>query len=198
MPLMERARTLAQKRLQPILMPSVRLPARLHILPNQVTFAGLVLALSASWLVVLGWHVTAGITFLFAGALDLLDGMLARIAQRATDFGAFLDSSLDRVGEGTILAAIAYHFASEGEAGAVSLVVLGMLGAILTSYIRARAEALGLSCKGGVASRPERVLIVTSGLLFGMLLEATCLLAVLSLWTAGQRMLRVYQDVAGP
>ena len=195
MPFMEQVRALAQSLLQPVLIPPVRLLARLHVSPNQVTLAGLALALSASGFVVLGWHVTAGTVFLLASALDLLDGLLARIAKRATDFGAFLDSTLDRVGEGTMLSAIAYHFAAQGEAGTVSVVVLAMLGGMLTSYTRARAETLGLSCKGGVASRPERVLLITVGLLFGLLLEAICLLAVLSLWTAGQRVLRVYQDL---
>jgi CDP-diacylglycerol--glycerol-3-phosphate 3-phosphatidyltransferase len=193
--MMERVRTLAQNRLRPILMPSVRLLVRLQISPNQITFAGLVLALTASWLVILGWHVTAGIVFLFASILDLLDGLLARIAQKVTDFGAFLDSALDRVGEGTMFAAIAYYFASQGQPSAVSMVVLAMLGGMLTSYTRARAETFGLSCKGGVASRPERVLIITAGLVLGLLLEAIYLLAVLSLWTAGQRIVRVYQNL---
>nr|MBS0021305.1 CDP-alcohol phosphatidyltransferase family protein [Gammaproteobacteria bacterium] len=192
---MERVRMLAQRRLQTLLMPPVRLLVRLQISPNQITVAGLLLALTASWLVVLGWHVTAGIVFLFASSLDLLDGLLARTAQKVTDFGAFLDSALDRVGEGTMFAAIAYYFASQGQASAVSIVVLAMLGGMLTSYTRARAETLGLSCKGGVASRPERVLMITAGLVLGILLEAIYILAVLSLWTAGQRIVRVYQSL---
>jgi CDP-diacylglycerol--glycerol-3-phosphate 3-phosphatidyltransferase len=195
MSIMERARALAQGFLQPILMPTVRLLAHRGVSPNQVTLAGLILALSAAWLVVLGWHVAAGMLFLFASMLDLLDGLLARIAHRATDFGAVLDSALDRVSEGIMFAAIAYHFASNGQAGAVSVVVLAMLGGMLTSYLRARAEALGLSCKGGVASRPERVLVITVGLVFGLLLQAIYLLTLLGFWTAGQRILHVSRSL---
>lgn len=197
MPLMEQARTLALNLIRPLLTPPARLLLRLRVSPNQITVAGLVLAFSASWLVVLGWHLAGGMVFLFASVLDLLDGLLARLAQRVTEFGAFLDSALDRVGEGTMFAAIAYYFATQGEAGAVSVVVLAMLGAMLTSYTRARAESLGLSCKGGVASRPERVVLITFGLATGLLLEAVWLLAVLSLWTAGQRIWRVYRGLQG-
>lgn len=194
MPIMEQARALAQRILQPLLMPLARLLARLGISPNQISVAGLALAFLASWFVIFGWHVAAGLVFLSASSLDLLDGLLARLTQRATNFGAILDSVLDRVGEGLLFAAIAYHFAAEGRPGAVGIVVLAMLGAMLTSYMRARAEALGVSCKGGIASRPERVLMIALGLVLGLLLEAISLLAVLGFWTAGQRILRVYQD----
>lgn len=167
--------------------------ARSGVTPNQVTFLGLGLALAASIALCLGSPITAGLLFWAGGSLDMVDGILARLTGRESTFGAFLDSVLDRVGEGALLAAVAYHFAAEGRPEAVAAVVAALLGAMLTSYVRARAEALGLRCAAGLLARPGRVVLLVIGLLGNLLLEVIYLLAAATLWTSGQRVIGVYR-----
>ncbi|MGH8607615.1 MAG: CDP-alcohol phosphatidyltransferase family protein, partial [Gammaproteobacteria bacterium] len=125
---------------------------------------------------------------------DLADGALARLTGKATPFGKFLDSTLDRVGEGVMLVAIAYCLSLERNAPAVAAAVLALLCGQLTSYIRARAETLGLSCTVGLATRPERVAIMVAGLLLDALPIAVYALATVSSITAGQRFCFVYKE----
>ena len=117
---------------------------KLHVTPNQVTIFGTLLNVAAAALIVLDHLIYAGVVFLLAGCCDMLDGALARRARQSTKWGAFLDSTLDRVSEGVVLAAIAYLLASQGHALDASLVVLALLGSVLVSYTRARAESLGV------------------------------------------------------
>ncbi|MFA9459566.1 CDP-alcohol phosphatidyltransferase family protein [Thiohalorhabdus methylotrophus] len=193
----ERIREAGKAGLERLLGPLVRALARSPVTPNQVTAACLLLTLAAAGALAAGHLATAGALFLVGSAFDLLDGTLARASGRTTPFGAFLDSTLDRLGEGALLAAAAYRFALEGQALAVAVVALGLLGALLTSYTRARAEGLGLACTVGWLSRPERVGLLGIGLLFNVLAEAVFLLAVLSLWTVGQRILHVRRQTGG-
>jgi CDP-diacylglycerol--glycerol-3-phosphate 3-phosphatidyltransferase len=134
---------------------------------------------------------------LVASLLDLADGALARLTARITAFGKFLDSTLDRVGEGVMLTAIAYCLSLEGNAPAVAATVLALLGGQLTSYMRARAETLGLACTVGLATRPERVAIMVAGLLLDQLAIAMYALAALSSITVGQRFYFVYKQYYG-
>ncbi len=99
--------------------------------------------------------------------MDTLDGRYSRMSGKGTLFGAFLDSTLDRVEEGVVLTAIAWHFADRGDAIAAAACVVTVLGSLMVSYTRARAEALGVECKVGIATRPVRVVILSIGLLFG-------------------------------
>lgn len=188
-----KARSLVQGYLQPILAPVVRALARLGVSPNQVTLIGFLITVVSAGLLVLNYQLTAGLVFILGSAFDLLDGTLARQEVQATTFGAFLDSVLDRVGEGAMFAAIAYHLALEGLVLAVAAVVVAMLGGMLTSYTRARAEALGIACAVGWVSRPERVLLIGCGLIFDVVAAVIYVLAVLTLWTTGQRMAHVYK-----
>jgi CDP-diacylglycerol--glycerol-3-phosphate 3-phosphatidyltransferase len=119
---------------------------------------------------------------------------------KGTAFGAFLDSTLDRVEEGIVLAAVAAYFSSRGDHLAVAAVVVTVLGSLMVSYTRARAEALGVECKVGIATRPVRVVILSAGLLFArgaslgdfqLLAPAIYLMAVLTTFTALQRVLHV-------
>lgn len=194
--MMEKLRTTAQGYLRGVLSPIARWLGRLHISPNQVTLLGLLITLLSAGFLVAGWPVVAGITFLIGSACDLLDGALARVQNQISRFGAFLDSTLDRLGEGAMFAAIAYQFALQGDAWAVGAVVVALLGGMLTSYTRARAESLGIACSGGVASRPERVVIIGAGLVFNVLPAAIYTLAILTLLTTGQRMWRVYRALS--
>lgn len=194
----EKIRAIAQERFYQLLAPLVILLSRLHLSPNQVSIAGFLLTLVSAGILIAGYPVTAGGLFLLASSLDIFDGALARLEKKATPFGAFLDSTLDRVSEGAIFMAIAYRFALEGQAIAVAGVVLAMLGGMLTSYIRARAEALGIPCTMGWVSRPERVILIGVGLIFGLLIETVYLLAALGLLTAGQRFFHVYTHLRHP
>ena len=112
-----------------------------RVTPNQVSLMGILLNLITAWLIVDGQLLLAGLMYLLAGGLDLLDGVLARLAKMATRFGAFLDSTADRISEGVVFAAIAYHFASHGQSVEAAVAVLALLGSLLVSYTRARAEA---------------------------------------------------------
>ena len=167
----------------------------LRITPNEVTIAGTALNVAAAALVVADHLIYAGIVFLVAGCFDMLDGALARLAQKVTRFGAFLDSTLDRVSEGVVLAAIAYLLAAEGRAIDAALVVLALMGALLVSYTRARAESLGVECKVGLLSRPERVILIALGLFFDVLPYVIYIMLALTVVTVIQRVVHTYRQL---
>ena len=167
----------------------------LKITPNQVTIAGTVVNVAAAALVVTDHLIYAGIVFLVAGCFDMLDGALARLAEKVTPFGAFLDSTLDRVSEGVVLAAISYLLASQGRSIDAALVVLALLGSILVSYTRARAESLGLECKVGLMSRPERVILIALGLFFNVLPYVVYIMLALTVFTVVQRVVHTYRQL---
>jgi CDP-diacylglycerol--glycerol-3-phosphate 3-phosphatidyltransferase len=168
---------------------------RLHVTPNMVSAVGALLNLVAAGLVMADHLIWAGVVFVVASCLDMLDGTLARLAQMVTPFGAFLDSTLDRASEGVMLAAIAYHLAQEARPIDVALVVLALLGSLLVSYTRARAEALGLQCKVGIMSRPERVVLIAAGLFFNILPYAIYILVLLTGFTVVQRVVYTYRQL---
>jgi len=156
---------------------------------------GALLNLAAAALVVGDRLVLAGVVFVVGSLLDMLDGTLARLAQKVSPFGAFLDSTLDRASEGIVLAAVAYRLAEQGRAVDAALVVVALLGSLLVSYTRARAEALGLECKVGFMSRPERVVLLAVGLFFDLLPYVVYLLVVLTTVTVGQRVAHTYRQL---
>jgi CDP-diacylglycerol--glycerol-3-phosphate 3-phosphatidyltransferase len=176
--------------------PLTRTLQRLHVTPNQITVFGALVNVGAAGLVVRGDYTAAGIVFLLGSCLDMLDGALARLARMVTPFGAFFDSTLDRAVEGALLAAIAYRFSLDGRNVTVGITVLALLGSLLVSYTRARAEALGLECKVGLASRAERVVLLSLGLVFPVLLPyAIYLLAALTSITVVQRVVHTYRQI---
>ena len=156
---------------------------------------GALLNLAAAALVVGDRLVLAGVVFVVGSLLDMLDGTLARLAQKVSPFGAFLDSTLDRASEGIVLAAVAYRLAEQGRSVDAALVVVALLGSLLVSYTRARAEALGLECKVGFMSRPERVVLLSIGLFFDLLPYVVYLLVVLTTVTVGQRVAHTYRQL---
>ena len=121
--------------------------------------------------------------------------MLARLTGTPTRFGAFLDSTVDRVSEGVVFAAIGYRFALEGAAINSAVVVLALLGSFLVSYTRSKAEALGAECKVGIATRAERVVLLSIGLVAGLLTQVIYLIAFLTAITVVQRVLLVRQEL---
>jgi CDP-diacylglycerol--glycerol-3-phosphate 3-phosphatidyltransferase len=137
-----------------------------RLTPNAISMTGLALNVVAAVLVTQRLFFLAGIAFIVGSVMDTLDGRYSRMSGKGSPFGAFLDSTLDRIEEGVVLTAVAAYFADRGDELAVAAVVVTVLGSLMVSYTRARAEALGVECKVGLATRPVRVVILSAGLLF--------------------------------
>jgi CDP-diacylglycerol---glycerol-3-phosphate 3-phosphatidyltransferase len=137
-----------------------------RLTPNAISLTGFALNLVAAGLIVAELFVLGAVAFAVGSCMDALDGRYSRMSGKGTQFGAFLDSTLDRVEEGLVLAAVGVFFASQGDEPAVAATVVTVLGSLMVSYTRARAEALGVECKVGLATRPVRVVILSAGLLF--------------------------------
>src|ERR1700719_2121227 len=137
-----------------------------RLTPNAISLTGFVLNLAAAGLLVGRMFFLAGVAFIVGSIMDTLDGRYSRMSGKGTPWGAFLDSTLDRLEEGIVLTAVAAYFASRHNQVAVAAVVAAVLGSLIVSYTRARAEALGVACKGGLATRPLRVVLLAPGLVF--------------------------------
>ena len=170
--------------------------ARTRITPDALTAAGVGLCVAAAVLVFfenrdeLVFYWLGAVAFVVGSVLDILDGALARTSGKGTPFGAFLDSTTDRVSEGAVLGAIALVFARHHDLVGVGLVFAAVVGSFLVSYTRARAEALGLRGDVGIGSRAERVVVITVGLVFapwGALVWAIGVLTATAWFTVGQR-----------
>jgi CDP-diacylglycerol--glycerol-3-phosphate 3-phosphatidyltransferase len=177
--------------------PIARTLHRLGLSPNAVTVIGLALSGLAAYLAATGHLLPAGIVVLVSGLFDFLDGALARLAGRATRFGALLDSVADRVAEAAILLGLLLFYTRRDGLVEVLLVYLAFVGSVLVSYVRARAEGLGLGDGEGLVTRPERVVILAVGLMVGQVPIALGVVAALSLLTAGQRLLRAWRASKG-
>lgn len=165
-----------------------------RLTPNAISLTGLALNVLAAALIWEKLFLLGGISFIVGSVMDTLDGRYSRMSGKGTPFGAFLDSTLDRIEEGIVLTAVAADFAGEGRSGAAAAVVIAVLASLIVSYTRARAEALGIECKVGIATRPVRVVILSAGLVFGgsllsvsLLAPAVYVLASLSVITVLQR-----------
>ena len=137
-----------------------------RLTPNAISMTGLVLNLAGAVLIVERLFVIGALAFIIGSIMDTLDGRYSRMSGKGTLFGAFLDSTLDRIEEGIVLAAVCWHFAELGDEIPAAACLLVVLGSLMVSYTRARAEALGVECKVGIATRPVRVVILSAGLLF--------------------------------
>jgi CDP-diacylglycerol--glycerol-3-phosphate 3-phosphatidyltransferase len=171
-----------------------------RLTPNAISLTGLALNVVAAVLVWERLFFLGGAAFIVGSIMDTLDGRYSRMSGKGTPFGAFLDSTLDRCEEGIVLTAVAAYFARQGNVDAVAAVVVAVLGSLMVSYTRARAEALGVECKVGIATRAVRVVILSAGLVFAkgaslgsfsLLAPAVYVLAGLSAFTVLQRILHV-------
>ena len=170
---------------------------RFPITPNQITVVGVTLTFFAAGLIAFGQLRWAGIVLIFAGTCDILDGALARSTKASYTYGAFLDSTLDRYAEGAIYLGLAAYFVTITgplQRWLVLATVAALAGSFLVSYVRARAQSLGFTCKTGLFQRPERVVVTVIGLIFGwyVLYAVVLLLAVLTNLTALQRIREVW------
>jgi CDP-diacylglycerol--glycerol-3-phosphate 3-phosphatidyltransferase len=175
-----------------------------RLTPNKISLTGFVLNVVAAVLITQRLFFLAGIAFIVGSVMDMLDGRYSRMSGKGTPFGAFLDSTLDRIEEGVVLTAVAAYFAARGDELATGATVLTVVGSYMVSYTRARAEALGVECKVGVATRPVRVVILSAGLVFAkgaslgnfeLLEPAVYVLAVLTIFTTFQRVLHVRRQM---
>ena len=175
-----------------------------RLTPNAISLTGFVLNLAAAALIIDRMFFLAGVAFIVGSVMDTLDGRYSRMSGKGTPFGAFLDSTLDRLEEGIVLAAVAAYFASRHDQAAVAAVVVAVLASLMVSYTRARAEALGVACKVGLATRPVRVVILSAGLVFArgaslghfeLLAPAVYVLAALSAVTVVQRIVYVRRQL---
>ena len=147
--------------------PVARLFSRVGLTPNAVSLIGLAIAGGGAYVIAIGNWWAGGLIVLFAGIFDLFDGALARATGKVSDFGALLDSTIDRVSEAVVLLGLlAYYLSKNNDLGSI-LVYVALVGSIMVSYMRARSEGLGIDCKVGVMTRPERVAAVGIGLIVG-------------------------------
>jgi CDP-diacylglycerol--glycerol-3-phosphate 3-phosphatidyltransferase len=178
---------------------SVRVLRDSRVTPNQLTALGFSLNLVAAVLIYQEAYIAAAAVFLVGSIIDILDGALARSRGQATIFGAFIDSTTDRISEGAILCATTLVFARHGDTWPVAAVFVALVSSFLVSYTRARAEALGLDGKAGLMGRAERVVLLAAILAaapWGALPYGIALLAVLASATVAQRIFSVHRQLA--
>ena len=175
---------------------------RLGIHPNTITILGLLLQAGVAIVFGLGYTTLGGCLLLIVGPVDALDGALARVLGKQSRFGAFLDSTLDRVADAALILGLTTDYLRQEAYAAVALLLISLVAAMMVSYIRARAEALGFSCKVGVLTRMERIILIGVLSVVGLPIVMIWALALLSVFTMIQRILHIYmvfrrRDVGG-
>jgi len=180
--------------------PVIAVLARSRLKPNTLTWLALATSVIAAGTIVTSHLLISGVLVLLAGLLDILDGTLARLTNQTTRFGALLDSTFDRISEAVVLLGLLVLYAREGGGVEVVLVFLAMVSSFITSYIRARAEGLGIECPVGLFTRTERVIILALGLFLGQFYKFSILIALLVLAVFGlisicQRLMYVWQQI---
>lgn len=198
----QRARHLVTLLIQPL--------ARLDITPNTLTSIGLLLSVVTALVLAQGYLFAGGLLVLVAGVFDMFDGAMARLRNSATTYGAFLDSTLDRYSESVILFGLLFYaisrpnlqdslwLAPNEQDWMIAFIFIAVVGSMMVSYAKARAEGLGIECKVGLLARPERVIILAIGLLSNTSIWALALLAVFTHVTAVERIISVWRTTRQP
>ena len=168
--------------------PIIGILSKSRIRPNTLTFLGLAIDIGAAYLIAINHFFLGGVLVLVSGLFDLLDGALARFIKQTTEFGAVLVSTVDRVSEAAILCGLLIWYIPKGATLEIVLIFAVLIGSFLVSYIRARAEGLGLECQVGLFTRAERVIVLAVGLLVGQVLIALWILLVFIYVTVVQRL----------
>jgi CDP-diacylglycerol--glycerol-3-phosphate 3-phosphatidyltransferase len=189
---MHRARGL----LAPVLDAVARVLVKLGFSPNGLTIIGVLIAGIAAALVAGGMLAMGGAVILFAGVFDMFDGAVARLTDRVTKFGALFDSVMDRISEAVVLFGLLVFYLDKGSTLGAIIVYVSITGSIMVSYVRARAEGLGIECTSGLMQRPERVASLGIGIIVGQWWEPAMLIvlsviAFLTVFTTGQRIIEV-------
>lgn len=166
----------------------------LHITPNMITLSGLLLNCVVAYLIIAGRIQAAGVLYIFAAGFDAIDGTLARMVGVRSRFGAFWDSTLDRMGEAIVISAVGVWAALQGDAMGVGLAFAALTTSYLVSYTRARAEGLGLDTKVGFGTRVERYLVMVLALITGYAVIGLAIIAVIAGVTVLQRIYDVWRQ----
>jgi phosphatidylglycerophosphate synthase len=167
---------------------------RIPFSPNILTVTGLFVNAAAAALISYDLLI-AGIVVLFGGVFDMFDGIVARANDKTTRFGAFLDSTLDRYSDSLLIIGAAWFFYVAGSSAGVLISTGALVGSLVTSYARARAEGLGVECKAGILERPERVVLIALGCVTSLLLPAMVIIFALSHVTVIQRIIHVHKQL---
>ena len=187
--------------LSPIVDAIARVLVKLGFSPSGLTVIGVLIACVAAALIAQGMLAAGGIVMLIAGVFDMFDGAVARMTDRATKFGALFDSVMDRVSEAVVLLGLLWFYLEDGEQLGAVLVYVSIVGSTLVSYVRARAEGLGIECKSGLMQRPERVATLGAGIIVGQWWEPAVLIvlgviAALTVVTTVQRVVETARGAA--
>jgi len=174
--------------------PIARILGKLGLHPNTVTLLGLLLNIVAGVILASGRLLFGGVFLLLASSVDSLDGALARISGAKSRFGAFLDSTLDRISEGALLLGLLVWLLQKGDTLGIYLVFFILLGSVMVSYTRARAEGVGYACKVGIMTRLERVILLGIGLIIGWVRPTLIVMAIFTWITVFQRVWYVYRE----
>lgn len=174
--------------------PLAPLAEKISVSPNALSIAGFAVTLAAAAVIPVS-TVTGGVMILAGGAFDLLDGVVARANGKETKFGALLDSTLDRYADSAIFLAVAFLFFRQNDMTGVSITMGALVGSFLVSYVRARAEGLGMQCNVGLIERPERIILLAAACLAGWFFPVILALFVLSHITVIQRVAHVYKKI---
>jgi CDP-diacylglycerol--glycerol-3-phosphate 3-phosphatidyltransferase len=176
--------------------PVARALLRAHVRPNHLTLVGLVVSILAAAALAQGSLRTGAVLLALAGLVDFFDGSLARLANRVSAFGAFLDSVVDRYSDLVVLLGVVLYYHRAADTTGVFLTMVALVGTIMTSYTKARAQSIGVACEIGLIERPERLIVLIAGATFNQLTPAMIALAVLTNLTALQRILYMRRAAA--
>lgn len=166
-----------------------------HGNPNLFTLLGFLAALIASFLIIKGIWVWAGLTVILSGLLDLLDGVIARKLEKVTTFGGFFDSVIDRYSDLLLLLGLTVYYLNRGDSSLLVLTLVVSIGVALVPYARAKAEAIGVGCTVGWMERAERIILFSLGLLFDWMGPVLWILAILTHFTVLQRIYYVWKQL---
>jgi CDP-diacylglycerol--glycerol-3-phosphate 3-phosphatidyltransferase len=162
-----------------------------------VTLTGSLLNLGVAWVLAHGYLRIGGVLVPLVSLFDALDGTLARLMERRSRFGAFLDSTMDRFSEAILYLGLLFYYTRYGARQEIILIYATIVGSLMVSYARARAEGLGLDCRVGLLTRLERIVILTAALILDQMSIALWVLAILTNFTALQRMYHVWRTTHG-
>ena len=163
--------------------------------PNRVTFLGLLVSAGCAYLLSQGMFVAGGGVLILAGMMDMVDGALARRGGTASPQGALLDSVVDRVAEATVFLGLLVYYLEPVSATEIVLINVSLVGSLMVSYLRARGEGLGVDCRVGIMTRPERVVAMAVGLLLGQVTIALAVIAVLTVFTTLHRFWHIHREL---
>lgn len=165
--------------------------------PNRVTFLGLLVSAGCAYLLSQGMFLTGGAVLILAGMMDMVDGALARRSGTASPRGALLDSVVDRVAEAVVFLGLLVYYLDPVSATEIVLINVSLAGSFMVSYLRARGEGLGVDCRVGIMTRPERVVALAIGLLLGQVTIALAVIAVLTVFTSLHRFWHIHRELRG-